>query len=280
MAMNRFTSKKRVKLNTISRPPKRGSSGGEGSWLSMAGSMLRWALGLALGSAVLLGLFIGALHLYRYVTTHEYFAIREISIKGIAYFNREAILEASGLKEGLNSFAVNIADIEKAIRKSPVVAEVSVKRHLPDRFEIIIKERIPSFWVKEDGLLLYADDKGNLIAPVDAGNFLSLPTLELEQGGEALLQHLPRFISLLKAAELPVEWSSVSWLRLSAAKGFELYLESNQLTMSVGMDDWEKNLHNMTLVLSDLANRNEIKNSKEIWAIEGSVWVAAHSVIP
>lgn len=42
----------------------------------------------------------------------------------------------------------------------------------------------------KDGVLYYADNRGQIIAPVNVGNFLSLPTLEILPGGEELLPQM------------------------------------------------------------------------------------------
>ena len=235
--------------------------------------LLRWFFGIVLSSVLLFGLVTGLLYAYRYATTSDHFAIRTITVNGTSHFDRAAVLKAAGLSEGMNSLAVNIADVELALRKTPWVANVSVKRQLPDSFTIDITERLPAFWVLKDSNLLYADSKGNLIAPVESENFLSLPALELEQGGELLLDKLDSFVSALKNTSLPLEVGTASWLRLSAARGFELFLEKHGLAISIGTEAWEENLRRLGLVLNDLAQRGEIKSAREVWAADGHVWV-------
>jgi cell division protein FtsQ len=222
---------------------------------------------------VIFGVVAGLLHVYHAVTTSEYFTIRKIEVNGTNYFTRDAVLETIGLHEGMNSFSVNIEGIEVALRKTPWVRNVSVTRRLPDEFTIDIEERIPAFWVTKDNTLLYVDSNGNLIAPVETRNFLSLPSLELEHGGEVLLDKLELFVNQLKITSLPLELGNASWLRLSAARGFELFLEKHGLIISIGTDDWEKNLRRLGMVLHDLASRGEIRTASEIWAADGKVWV-------
>ena len=233
----------------------------------------RWLFGITVSCALLFGLVQGLLLAYRHVTTHDYFAIRSITVTGAKHFDRDSVLKSAGLSEGMNSLAVNIADVDLALRKTPWVANVAVKRHLPDSFAIEIEERLPVFWVLKDNVLLYADSKGNLIAPVGPENFLSLPALELDQGGEVLLDKLDTFVSVLRNTSMPLEIGAASWLKLSAAKGFELFLEKYGLSISIGAEAWEENLRRLGMVLHDLARRGEIKSSREIWAADGHVWV-------
>ena len=243
-----------------------------------AKGVLKWALGLCLGVLLLVGLFQGGLCLYRLAMNSDFFAIQEIGIRGAHHFSEEAILEATGLEKGVNSLTVNIADVERSLRSSPWVASAAVKRKLPDAFEILIREKIPAFWVRRSGVLHYADNRGRVIAPVEAENFLSLPTLEILPGGEALLPQLDSLMRSFQAASLPVDMAGVSLFRVSAAKGFELFLENRDLILCVAADEWEDNLRRMGIVLSDLARRGELKKAREVWAGDGSVWVVVPDV--
>ncbi len=265
----RYSSRRATPLRTRERreAPQGGAPGN--SFLGI----LRWLLGICLSTLLLFALVVGLMYAYRALTTSEYFAIRTITINGAKHTDRGTLLRAAGLHEGMNSLAVNITDVELALRKSPWVANVSVKRHLPDHFEIDIEERMPAFWVLKDDELIYADSKGNLIAPVEAENFLSLPSLELEHGGEILIDKLESFVEALRTTVLPLEIGTASWLRLSAARGFELYLEKYGLALSIGIEGWEDNLRRIGMVLNDLARRGEIKSAREIWAADGNVWV-------
>lgn len=236
-------------------------------------TFLTWVFGLGLGVALLLGLGVGGLQLYRLATTSDFFAIRHIEIRGATYFTREAILEAAHLQLGTNSLTVNIADVEKGVRNSPWVSEVAVKRRLPDAFEIRIRERIPAFWMLRDGVLHYADNRGQIIAPVNVGNFISLPTLEILPGGEELLPQLDELSRAFQAAQLPVDMAGVSLFRVSAAKGFEVFIENRNLVLCIAAEDWDANLRRLGVVLSDLARRGELKTAREVWAADGNVWV-------
>lgn len=236
-------------------------------------SALRWVTGLGLCTAVLVGLATGVSYIYRYATTCDFFTIRRIEVRGATHFQRDAVLNAAGLQPGLNSLTVNIADIEAALRKNPWVTSVAVKRRLPDAFEIHLVERVPAFWMLKDGQLQYVDDKAQVIAPVEAENFLSLPTLEILPGGELLQPQVESMVASLRNASLPLDMTSVSWVRLSAAKGFEVFLESRNLSLCIAPENWEENLNRLCAVLADLARRGELRTAREVWASEGSVWV-------
>jgi len=237
------------------------------------GSFFRWVSGLVIVGSLLVLMSVAVLYAYRFMTTHEYFAIRDVEISGNLMLSKDEILATAGLVEGANSIALNIADVEDRLASSPWIAEVSVKRLLPDRFAIRVTEREPAFWVLRDGTLYYADVHGNILAPVGPGRFTSLPTLEVGPGGEDLLARMPEVIAAFKGARLPVDISLVSWVRLSAARGVELYLDNPGLRISVAPENLGGNLDRLCQVLADLGRRGELREVGEVRAADGNVWV-------
>lgn len=232
-----------------------------------------WMSILAAVTLLLLMISVGLLYAYRIATTNDYFAVKYIEISGNLRLNDEQVLASAGLAQGGNSLSINIAEVEAGLLRNPWVAEVAVKRLLPDRFAIKVTERVPAFWVRKDDGLFYADVHGRIIAPVGAGTFTSLPTLEVELGGDELLERMPECIGDLKAAQLPVEVAMVSWVKLSASRGVELYIENRDLRLSIAAEDWKGNLDRLGRALTDLGRRGELKYVREVKAADGSVWV-------
>lgn len=233
-----------------------------------------------IGGAVLFGMGIGTLQLYRYITTSHFFDTKYVDVAGNVRLTREELLRLAGLQVGQNSLAMSIAKAERALLSTPWVEEVSVKRLLPDRFVIKVKERVPSFWVRKDGVLQYANTEGTIIAPVETANFLSLPTLEVEAGSEDVLPHLTEYIKDLQMGRLPVEFGAVSSININPGRGIELFLEDRNMRLSLATDDWKGNLERLGATLSDLARRNELGTVREIRASDGNVWVIKFSDAP
>lgn len=211
--------------------------------------------------------------LYEKAVTSDFFVTSHIDVTGNVRMSRDTVLDYAGIREGDNSLALSIGKIEKNLRNTPWVEEVSVKRLLPNRFVIRLKERMPSFWVQVDRELYYANEAGEPIAPVEGKNFLSLPTLRIEPGAEEDRQFLKRLLQDIRKGALPIETGAISSVTVSAAQGLEIYLEDLELRLSLATDDWEGNLSRMALALGDLSRRDELKNVREVRAVDGNVWV-------
>jgi cell division protein FtsQ len=225
------------------------------------------------GGVVLAGICAISLCLYNAAVTSDFFLTRHVDVSGNVRLSRDMVLQYGGIAEGSNSLAVNIAKVERGLRETPWVEEVSVKRLLPDRFVIKLKERMPSFWVRKDGILYYANERGKAIAPVESKNFLSLPILRMEAGSEDTRMYLPLLLQAMRNGALPVELGALASITLSPGRGIEIYLEEREMRLSIATDDWDGNLFRMGLTLDDLARRHELGSVREVRAVNDSVWV-------
>ncbi len=233
--------------------------------------------GLFIGLGVVLTIAAGTLWIYKQATTSDYFVAKQVDVLGNVRLSSHMVKDFAGVHEGDNVLSVSITKVEQALLKTPWVESVSVKRVLPDRFIITLSERMPSFWVKQDGVLFYADEHGEIIAPVETGNFIALPTLEVEFGAEAGLAKLPYYLQDLKSGKLPVEYGAISAFRVSNDKGIELYLDDREIRLCLAFDSWSNNLQRLSLTLGDLARRNELSKVREIRAANGNVWVITNA---
>jgi cell division protein FtsQ len=213
------------------------------------------------------------LWLYNKATTSEFFFTKHVDVAGNVRLSRDLVLQYSGIKVGDNSLAVSISKAEQNLLRTPWVEEVSVKRLLPDRFVIRLKERMPSFWIHKDGVLHYANERGEFIAPVESGNFLSLPTLTIEPGAEDATPYLSRLVTDMHSGALPVEAGAIASVTASLGRGIEIYLADRELRLSIAVEDWDGNLARLGVALGDLARRHELKDVREVRAANGDVWV-------
>lgn len=249
--------------------PPGGRRGGSARMRNLAvGALVLLAAGLTLA-----GICTVSLWLYGKALTSDFFATKHVDVAGNVRLTREMVLQYGGIGEGDNSLAVSIAEVERNLRDTPWVEEASVKRLLPDRFVIKLKERMPSFWVHKDGVLYYANERGGIIAPVESKNFLSLPTLRIEPGAEEATPYLARLLKDVQGGGLPIEAGAIAHVTLSPARGVELYLEDREMRLSIATDDWEGNLARLGMALGDLARRHELGGVREARAVDGNVWV-------
>lgn len=215
----------------------------------------------------------GLLYAYRFFTATPYFAIKTVEIQGNSRLESREILEMAGLETGGNSLAVSLDEVKASVAANPWIKDVSVTRVLPDSMIIRVEERTPAFWMHYKGTLYYADVEGRLVAPVTTDGFIPLPALEVETGAEDAISALPVLVKSLQQSRLPFDLGVVAWVRLSTSKGIEVFVESTGLKLSIGLEDWAKNIQRLELTLADLVRRGELEQIREIKAQGAGVWV-------
>jgi hypothetical protein len=125
----------------------------------------------AIGAAAYFGLQAA---LDRFFFNNTEYTLRRISFNLDGILTREEALAATGLREGVNIFAVDLAKVETALRAIPQVQDVRLDRKLPDQIDVSITARRPVAWVAAAG------EKGDPSASeksllVDASGFLLRP---------------------------------------------------------------------------------------------------------
>lgn len=233
----------------------------------LAGRMVVLSLLLALVSTVSLGLLYG----YRWLTVNPYFSLRQVEVTGNSRLSRDEVLKLAGVSGGENTLELNIRDVESRISSDPWIKSVTVERVLPGTLKLTIAEKQAAFWVQRGTTLYYAEADGDIIAPVEADHFASLPVLELLPGSESWLDDMPLF-----AAELAHNrwFFSLRDIELMQAGGGDLTLVlSDGRTLSLDLSDWEGGLDRMKVVADDLSRRNEWNFVRHMQASGGRVWV-------
>lgn len=239
--------------------------------------LLSWTITLFTGAAFIVIISIGLLFSYRFITNSTFFEVQKIQISGNVRLEQEDVLSLAHLKSGDNSLAVNISEIEYKLLRNPWVDTVAVKRQLPGNLAITIEEREPRYWMRQDNRIVYADEKGNPIDYVGTYKFASLPFLSVDAGTEHLLQRLPQLVAELDSTRLPVSSRNAAWIKLSLSGGITLFLESENILLSIGVENWDSNLRHVVATVDDLKRRNEFADVRSIKAEEKNVWVTTGS---
>jgi cell division protein FtsQ len=222
---------------------------------------------------LLAGVSLALVYGYRSATVGEYFALKTLEIYGNLRLNSREILKTVDLMEGANTLALSIDAVEDALAGHPWIEEASVKRVLPDRIVINVKEKVPTFRILHEGLPYYADKRGKLIAPVESGGFSPLPMLEVEPGAGRMTALLPELVRALNESGVLRGMGDISLLRLTAARSVELVAEEAGPVFSIDTEDWLSNLRRLGRVLADLSRRGELAGTGRIRVQGVDVWV-------
>jgi cell division protein FtsQ len=130
--------------------------------------------GIAAGcvfALVCAGLWLG----YRFITTNDRFAIREIQIQGASKLTREAI-DQTLPAIGDNVFATDVGELADELRAHPWIASAEVRRVLPDVLVVEIREH-EAAGVVLLGQLYLVDAQGRPFKRAERGEDAGMPII-------------------------------------------------------------------------------------------------------
>ncbi len=270
------TRESRLPLARMKVNRTRGVAGTGVGRISLVGGVFARLCTLVLACVVLVAVSVGLLAGYRWLTTIDYFTIRELQITGLKRMAREDVIAQAELTPGMNLLAVNMENVESLLSRNPWIEAAQVTRVLPDTLRITVAEREPSYIVQYEDSLCYADGEGRIIDKVQAENFVSLPQVEVESGMERHLSLLEGLRKAIANKQAPFGLDQVAWIRLSWRYGLEIRLMDRNVLLCVGVDDWKNNLSHLGLVWANLNKRGELDQAAIISAQNRKVWVEKH----
>ena len=227
-----------------------------------------------LASVLVLGVLgTGLIYTYRLVTTTPALGLTEISVSGNQRLAYGQVLEIAGLRLGQNSLGVNVTRVEAALSQNPWVEFVTVRRELPDKLFITLVERQPSFWVRQDGKLYFADGEGKIITQLSPGDSASLPLLEVAPELGDRREVVAAMVSRMNRQELPFALGQMAWVKFTEAGQVELYLDALRIRVRAELNGWETHFSRIETVWRDLKLRGETGKVAAIEASGGKISV-------
>src|SRR5699024_4332361 len=118
------------------------------------------------GFILLLLLFIIALFLLISLKTNWLY-ITQIQVSGNKRTKTDKILKAAGAIKNENIFKFNRKTVEKNVKSLPYIKEVKIKRKLPNKVIISVKEREEKLFMSYSGSLTYLDKDGYILSIED-----------------------------------------------------------------------------------------------------------------
>jgi cell division protein FtsQ len=114
------------------------------------------------------------------VREHPYFALEHVVVERRGHVTEEMILQWTGLRPGMSIWDVDATAVEARLGELPWVRTARVRRELPDRVVIRVREYRPVAIVRVEAgsgekSLYYVAADGRIFAPVDGSDGRDLP---------------------------------------------------------------------------------------------------------
>ncbi len=197
-----------------------------------------------------------------WLKTENSFLVKEIIIEGNHRCRRPEIIKALNLDSRQLIFTFSLMQAQRRITALPFVKQAVISRRLPDRLQIVIKERQPKALLYLNDLYM-VDGEGVVIAKAQPAEKLDFPLIsgvslqEWRQRPQVWRGLLKKAMWLLKIWEerrpqLPEE---VSQIVMDEACGLNLFTTGRNWELQLGFDNYDERLERWQQVLQVLGKR-------------------------
>lgn len=206
-----------------------------------------------------------------YFMLSPFFNIKEISVQGVERLTKEEIISLSRIELDENTFKVQTNEVQQLIKQNAYIDKVLVKRKLPDKIEINVVERKPTFMLLFGNAYVYLNSQGYLLEvakdplkiPAITG-FLT-PENEIHEGNRLCsedLQRLDQVLQIMKSAESNGIQELITGINIQDKQDYVLELKEEKKMVHMGNNS---NLSTKMLYVVSILNEN--KN------VEGEIFV-------
>ena len=131
-------------------------------------------LKLVAGLGVLIGLSFVFIFAYDFLTQWNFFNAAEVTIVGNRRISSTEIRRTAQIDEGTNILRINLGTARKRLLSHTWIAAAEIRRELPDRIRIEVREHVP-LAVFDLGRKLFVNRQGEIFKEVSARENPRLP---------------------------------------------------------------------------------------------------------
>ncbi|MGO9765456.1 MAG: cell division protein FtsQ/DivIB [Myxococcaceae bacterium] len=172
---------------------------------------------LAVASLVALG--VAAVRFDGWARQSASFALRSVQLVGAERATEAELLALGGVQRGANLWALDTADVARAMAAHPWVSSVDVRRALPDTLQVRVEEHVPAA-LAVMGDLYVVDAEGVPFKKVSGADALDLPLItgvSREEAARSPLETAARFrvaLSLMRVWDRTIQRPGLSEVHL------------------------------------------------------------------
>jgi len=220
---------------------------------------------LAIALAVVLPTAVGAFawpYVRDTVRGHPYFALTDVLVRAPHRISADEIRRTAGIVPGMSVWDVDPPAAESRLRAHPWVHSARVRRELPHRAIIQVREERPvAIVVMEhaNGAEYYVSARGRIFARVGRGDARDLPYVtglvpaDVAEGDGFASRALRRAIALMRRSGGP----EISEIHLDRKRGLTLMPVRPAIPIELGWQHFEEKLGRLPRVMALWAGRED-----------------------
>jgi cell division protein FtsQ len=192
----------------------------------------------------------------RWLSSHRYFAIAAIEVRGARVASPEAIARWAGIERGQNLWTVAPVLAEERLHAVPRLRSVHVERAFPDRVVIAVEEREPVALVLARSGPVLVDADASLFPPLPGESLeaypyvTGLPTTSEGMPAPWSVGRLKRALRLLELWRTRGGWPALSEIRPEESGDVVAFPEENPMAIRFAPDVHPEQLARLATVLT------------------------------
>lgn len=187
------------------------------------------------------------------VTAMSAFVVDKIVFTGNVHLADEELKNLAGLRGGENLLALSSGNIFKKISASPWITQVAVRKELPDRLHILIKETEPLALLDMKGRLFIVDEKGKMLEELKESSMPFLPIISGDPFGQK--EVFTEAMSLVRAIKVTGLLSRKNHIEVIAHKLQEIAVNLDGVVVKVGAGEYVDKLTRLMELEEEIKSR-------------------------
>jgi cell division protein FtsQ len=186
----------------------------------------------------------GVPQVWQGIRSHPYFALATIAVDGNRRLTRDQLLQWAGLRQGMSAWDATPGALRMRLESHPWIRHASVRRELPRRLRITVRERRPVA-IAQLGVPQYVDVSGRLLGPLRADDSRDFPIITglqgaSSQGFTAIAVH--RALRLLRWCARIGCFDAVSEVHVDRYRGVTVFPLRPAVAVVLGWGSWREKL--------------------------------------
>jgi cell division protein FtsQ len=225
--------------------------------ISLAGLAWQWLkAACGFGGFCLMGVFF--IFSYDAMTQCDYFKAAEITVHGEKRLSEQAVLELAELEDEVNILSVNLSMIRKRLVAAPWIQSAAVRRELPSRLSISVKEHEP-LALLDVGRLFLINTAGEIFKEAEPMEMTGLPVIsgmdyvdwKRTDGPETkVFKAVMAFLDLQEKKPSLFSDRAVREIRVDPEMGLSVRLSDPVVRLELGFDAYERKLKRIRRILA------------------------------
>lgn len=192
------------------------------------------------------------------------FNISEIFVTQNQILSEEKIVSMSGLENYTNIFRFNKKKIVDSLKENPYIENAYIHRRLPNKVEIEVKERIPSFMLQFADSYVYINNQGYMLevstekinVPIIVGFTTDLNSMKAgNRINNSDLEKMNLIIKIYEIAKSNDLAEAITKIDISNPKNYTIILENEGKTVYLG-DCSDADLNTKMLYLKSIVDES------------------------